>query len=99
IDKQRAGESSAKLDALMPQIGERVEEGHKALVSSQFTSFLDIVKKRLDEEHLTYEYLDGQTRNREVCVRRFQEDDNCRLFLVSLKAGGVGLNLTAAGYV
>jgi SNF2 family DNA or RNA helicase len=68
-------------------------------VFSQFTSFLDIVKKRLEEQRLAYEYLDGKTRDREARVRRFQEDGNCRLFLVSLKAGGVGLNLTAAGYV
>ena len=99
IDKQRAGQSSAKLDALIPQITELVDEGHKALVFSQFTSFLDIVKRRLAEEQLAYEYLDGQTRDREACVQRFQEDGHCRLFLISLKAGGVGLNLTAAGYV
>jgi SNF2 family DNA or RNA helicase len=99
IDKQRAGQSSAKLDALIPQITELLDEGHKAIVFSQFTSFLDIVEKRLADEKLAYERLDGRTRDREARVRRFQEDGNCRLFLVSLKAGGVGLNLTAAGYV
>src|SRR3712207_4695400 len=74
-------------------------EGHKALVFSQFTSFLSIVKKRLDEQGTAYEYLDGKTRDREARVQRFQTDDSCKLFLISLKAGGVGLNLTAADYV
>jgi superfamily II DNA or RNA helicase len=99
IDKQRTGQPSAKLDSLIPQVAELVEEGHKALVFSQFTSFLDILRIRLDKEQLVYEYLDGQTRDREARVRRFQEDDGCRLFLISLKAGGLGLNLTAAEYV
>jgi len=76
-----------------------IEEGHKALVFSQFTSFLDILRRGLDKEHIVHEYLDGQTRDREARVRRFQEDDHCRLFLISLKAGGLGLNLTAAEYV
>jgi SNF2 family DNA or RNA helicase len=99
IDKKRIGQSSAKVDVLIPQLKELVDEGHKALVFSQFTSFLDIVKKRLEAEQFVYEYLDGQTRDRETRVRRFQDDANCRLFLVSLKVGGVGLNLTAAEYV
>lgn len=99
IDKQRAEEPSAKLDSLIPQIAELVEEGHKALVFSQFTSFLDILRTRLDKERLVYEYLDGRTRDREAPVRRFQADDGCSLFLISLKAGGLGLNLTSAEYV
>ena len=76
-----------------------VESGHKGLVFSQFTSFLAIVRERLDERGIVYEYLDGRTKKREEHVRRFQEDPDVRLFLVSLKAGGVGLNLTAADYV
>jgi SNF2 family DNA or RNA helicase len=68
-------------------------------VFSQFTSFLAIVRARLDERGLSYEYLDGRTRDRESKVERFQTDPNCRLFLISLKAGGLGLNLTAAEYV
>jgi len=99
IDKERATQSSAKLDSLVPQLIELIEEGHKALVFSQFTSFLGILGRRLDKEQLVYEYLDGQTRDREDRVRRFQQDDHCRLFLISLKAGGLGLNLTAAEYV
>jgi superfamily II DNA or RNA helicase len=99
IDKTRASDSSAKLDALLPQISELIEEGHKALVFSQFTSFLDILRQRLEKDGITYEYLDGRTRDRQARVERFQHDDSCRLFLISLKAGGLGLNLTAAEYV
>jgi SNF2 family DNA or RNA helicase len=99
IDKKRVGESSAKLDMLLPQISEVMEEGHKVLVFSQFTSMLSIVRDRLDKEGVVYEYLDGKTRDRQARVERFQSDPECKLFLVSLKAGGVGLNLTAAEYV
>jgi hypothetical protein len=99
IDPKRAGESSAKLEALLPQVSEVVAEGHKALVFSQFTSLLALVRKQLDADGIAYEYLDGKTRHRQECVDRFQNDPECRLFLVSLKAGGVGLNLCAAEYV
>jgi SNF2 family DNA or RNA helicase len=99
IDKTRVGEPSAKLDTLMSQLEEVHEEGHKALVFSQFTSLLSIVRQRLDADKITYEYLDGKTRDRQTPVDRFQTDPECKLFLVSLKAGGLGLNLTAAEYV
>ncbi len=99
IDPARVAESSAKLDALMPMLEEVRESGHKALVFSQFTSFLAIVRERLDAAGVPYEYLDGRTRKREEKVRRFQEDRGCPLFLISLKAGGFGLNLAAADYV
>lgn len=99
IDKERIDEPGAKLDSLVPQLQELVEEGHKALVFSQFTSFLAILRSRLDGERLVYEYLDGRTRDRQSRVQRFQEDANCPLFLISLKAGGLGLNLTSAEYV
>jgi superfamily II DNA or RNA helicase len=99
IDPARAAEPSAKLDMLLPQISEVIEEGHKALVFSQFTSFLAIVRDRLDQEKLRYEYLDGRTRNRAERVERFQNDAEIPIFLISLKAGGLGLNLTAAEYV
>ncbi len=99
LDRARRGESSAKLDALLPQLAEVREEGHKALVFSQFTSLLDIVRARLDVAGVRYEYLDGKTRDRAARVERFQGDPECLLFLVSLKAGGLGLNLTAAEYV
>jgi superfamily II DNA or RNA helicase len=99
VDPQRKDESSAKFDVLLPQLTEVVDEGHKALVFSQFTSFLALLRDRLDEDRIAYEYLDGQTRNRDERVRRFNSDPDCRLFLISLKAGGLGLNLTAAEYV
>jgi superfamily II DNA or RNA helicase len=99
IDKTRNLEPSAKLDLLIDQLAELHDEDHKTLVFSQFTSFLAIVKNRLDREGITYEYLDGRTRNRAERVERFQTDANCKLFLISLKAGGLGLNLTAAEYV
>jgi superfamily II DNA or RNA helicase len=99
IDKKRTKESSAKLDLLLDQLPEVLDEGHKVLVFSQFTSLLAIVRDRLDKEHITYEYLDGRTRDRAARVGRFQSDDDCKLFLISLKAGGLGLNLTAAEYV
>jgi superfamily II DNA or RNA helicase len=99
IDTRRAHEASAKLDVLVPRITEAVTEGHKTLVFSQFTSLLAIVRARLDEAGIPYEYLDGRTRDRESKVARFQTDSACRLFLISLKAGGLGLNLTAAEYV
>jgi SNF2 family DNA or RNA helicase len=83
----------------MPWLAEVSDEGHKALVFSQFTSFLAIVRQHLDRQGSAYEYLDGATRDRQACVARFQDDPACRLFLVSLKAGGLGLNLTAAEHV
>jgi superfamily II DNA or RNA helicase len=99
IDPAHAKTSSSKIDTLVPRLREVVNEGHKAIVFSQFTSFLAIVKDALAKEEIVYEYLDGQTRDREACVARFQKDDECQVFLVSLKAGGLGLNLTAAEYV
>ncbi len=99
IDPARLPENCAKLDMLVPRLQEIIEEGHKALVFSQFTSMLAIVRTVLDREGVVYEYLDGKTRDREQRVERFQNDPQCGLFLISLKAGGLGLNLTAADYV
>ena len=99
IDKTLTDAPSAKLDALVPMLVEAIEEEHKSLVFSQFTSFLGLLRKRLDEEGVTYAYLDGTTRDRRAPVARFQTEDDCRVFLISLKAGGQGLNLTAAEYV
>jgi SNF2 family DNA or RNA helicase len=90
---------SAKFDVLLDQLTEIAEEGHKALVFSQFTSLLALLKPRLEEAGLKYEYLDGATADRQKRVEHFQADDNCPIFLLSLKAGGTGLNLTAADYV
>jgi SNF2 family DNA or RNA helicase len=99
IDKRRSAEPSAKLDMLLPQLEEVLDEGYKSLVFSQFTSMLAIVRERLDARGIRFEYLDGKTSDRKARVQRFQNDPDCRLFLISLKAGGLGLNLTAAQYV
>ena len=99
LDKKRASEGSAKLDTLLEQLAEILDEGHKALVFSQFTSLLAIARRHLDDRKIVYEYLDGKTAKRQDKVERFQTDPDCRLFLISLKAGGQGLNLTAADYV
>jgi SNF2 family DNA or RNA helicase len=98
IDPARAADPSAKLDILLPRLQELVDDGRKVLVFSQFTSLLALLRTRLDEAGLTYEYLDGRTRDRAARVRKFQENGS-PLFLISLKAGGLGLNLTAAEYV
>jgi SNF2 family DNA or RNA helicase len=84
---------------LLPQLREVLDEGHKILVFSQFTGMLAILRGHLDRDRIPYEYLDGKTRNRQACVERFQTSSDCKLFLISLKAGGLGLNLTAAQYV
>jgi len=99
IDQARSAEASAKMDMLLPQLSEVLEEGHKALVFSQFTSMLASLRRKLEEENIRYEYLDGQTCDRAAPVQRFQNNPDSRLFLISLKAGGLGLNLTAAEYV
>ena len=99
IDKSRVDDPCAKLDMLVPRLVEIAESGHKALVFSQFTSLLALLRRRLDAAGLTYEYLDGHTKDRRGRVERFQKDPDCPVFLISLKAGGVGLNLTSAGYV
>ena len=90
---------SAKFERVMADLQEVVEEKHKVLVYSQFTQMLRLIEAAVQERGWKYVYLDGSTRNREQIVRQFQEDDGTLIFLISLKAGGVGLNLTAADYV
>ncbi|MDB5236516.1 MAG: helicase [Hymenobacter sp.] len=90
---------SGKLREVLRMIRNVVVEGHKVLVFSQFVQHLALVRAALDERQLHYAYLDGATRDRPAEVARFQEDENLKIFLISLKAGGVGLNLTAADYV
>ena len=99
VDEDRSGEGSAKFDILLSRLREIVDEGHKALVFSQFTSLLALLRPYLDDSGLVYEYLDGRTKDRSARVARFESDPQCQVFLISLKAGGVGLNLTAADYV
>ncbi|ACZ29324.1 Non-specific serine/threonine protein kinase [Xylanimonas cellulosilytica DSM 15894] len=93
-----AGIPSSKLDVLVEQVAEVVAEGHRALVFSQFTGYLSLVAARLDALGLRFAYLDGSTRRRADVVRGFREGD-APLFLISLKAGGFGLNLTEADHV
>jgi non-specific serine/threonine protein kinase len=91
---------SAKLEALLETLDTLRAEGHKALVFSQFVQMLTIVREELDARKIPYAYLDGSTRKRKEEVDRFQESGpELPFFLISLKAGGVGLNLTAADYV
>ena len=99
VDPARAHARSAKFEQLVPRLRELVSAGHKALVFSQFTSLLALLRERLTEEQLDHAYLDGRTRSRQRIVDAFQSDPDLPLFLISLKAGGVGLNLTAADYV
>jgi len=99
LDRKRSSERSSKIELLLEQLRGVLQEGHKALVFSQFTSLLAILRERLAEEKIAFEYLDGKTKDREACVARFQSDPALPVFLISLKAGGVGLNLTAADYV
>ena len=98
LDKE-GGEQGAKLDLLETEIESVIQEGHKVLIFSQFTSLLALVKDSFDKKQWNYQYLDGRTRNRGERVKAFQEDPDCKIFLISLKAGGHGLNLTAADYV
>lgn len=91
--------SNAKFEALCADLETIVEEGGKVLVYSQFTSMLKIMSKYAKEKGWNFAYLDGTTKDREKVVTTFQEDPSQNLFFISLKAGGVGLNLTAADYV
>jgi SNF2 family DNA or RNA helicase len=97
-EKEKYAEDSTKLDELMTHVLE-IAPKHKILIFSQFIGMLDLVKRRLHNHHIPYVYLDGQTQDRQALVENFQNNDSIRVFLMSLKAGGVGLNLTAAEYV
>jgi superfamily II DNA or RNA helicase len=98
LAKAKQVKSSAKLDLLMTLLPEMVEEGRKVLLFSQFVSMLNIIESRLKKQKITYTKLTGQTRKREEAIDAFQEGD-ASVFLISLKAGGTGLNLTAADTV
>ena len=91
--------SSSKLNALLELLEETIDGGHRALVFSQFTAMLDLIGAALEENGILFCRLDGSTKNREQVVDRFQSDERIPVFLISLKAGGVGLNLTAADTV
>ncbi|HEY0239213.1 MAG TPA: DEAD/DEAH box helicase, partial [Friedmanniella sp.] len=98
VDPVHEAVGSAKIDELLDRLTELVAEGHRALVFSQFTRFLGRVRSRLDAAGIGYAYLDGRTRKRAEVVDAFRQG-GAPVFLISLKAGGVGLNLTEADYV
>lgn len=99
LDPKYLGEQSAKLNALFYLLDQLHEEGHKVLVFSQFVSMLDIIRDELEERDRPFSYLTGQTKNRHEVISDFQESKDPKTFLLSLKAGGSGLNLTSASYV
>ncbi|AHJ97743.1 DEAD/DEAH box helicase [Hymenobacter swuensis] len=92
------GAASAKLAVLLEEIQNHAPQ-HKILVFSQFVGMLDLIRPMLEAHDIPYQYLTGQTRQRAAVVRAFEEQDEVRVFLISLKAGGTGLNLTRADYV
>jgi SNF2 family DNA or RNA helicase len=100
VEQESHVTSSVKLDELMREISENTG-AHKVLVFSQFTGMLQLIAKSMESEGLPFLYLDGSTKaeNRQQLVQQFQTDEKVRVFLISLKAGGVGLTLTAADYV
>ncbi len=97
VDDEHGDLASAKIDLLIEQLGDVIDGGHRALVFSQFTGFLGLVRERLEAAGIEYCYLDGSTRHREQVIAQFKEG-TAPVFLISLKAGGFGLNLTEADY-
>lgn len=99
-ETERYPNHSIKLDELAREISENIGN-HKALIFSQFLGMLALIREKLGSLGIVYEYFDGSTTaiDREKAIRSFQDNESCRVFLISLKAGGVGLNLTAADYV
>ncbi|MEZ5276338.1 MAG: SNF2-related protein [Opitutaceae bacterium] len=99
IERGRPAAESAKLAAFRELLDEAMDAGHRILLFSQFVSILDLLREELDADAIPYAYLDGKTRNRQAEVDRFNEDSSLPLFLISLRAGGTGLNLTGADTV
>ncbi|MCU0797208.1 MAG: DEAD/DEAH box helicase [Akkermansiaceae bacterium] len=99
IDPKYLKEESAKMESLFYLLDQLYEEGHKVLVFSQFVSMLDLIKARLELEARPFHYLTGQTKDRKGEIESFQTTKDASVFMLSLKAGGAGLNLTSASYV
>ena len=99
IDPKYLKEESAKMESLFYLLDQLYEEGHKVLVFSQFVSMLDLIKARLELEARPFHYLTGQTKDRRGEIESFQTTKDASVFMLSLKAGGAGLNLTSASYV
>jgi len=98
IDSEYEGDSG-KFENVVHTLSNVLDGGHKVLIFSQFVRQLNIYREHFDNENIPYVYLDGSTQNRGDVVKQFQEDEKTRVFLISIKAGGVGLNLTEADYV
>ncbi len=100
VDKKLKGKKAAsiKIESLIFKLTEELANGN-ALVFSQFVQMLNLIREQLDQLGIPYAYLDGQTQNREAVVQDYMNNDECRIFLISLKAGNTGLNLTKAQYV
>ena len=98
-DDQGKGIPSAKTELLLELLQENIDSQHKMLLFSQFTTLLSLIKTELDKDSIPFEYLDGSTRNRQQRVDNFNNSPDIPLFLLSLKAGGTGLNLTSADTV
>ena len=99
LDQVNQQASSGKLDTLLEMVQEAIEGGHRLVVFSQFVKMLKLIRERFDIQRIPYEYLDGSTHNRMERVNRFNAEEDLKVFLISLKAGGVGLNLTSADIV
>ncbi len=99
LPRQFTDEDSGKLQALRDIIQTSIDGGHRVLVFSQFVTMLTIIRRALEDDKVQYEYLDGSTKDRQTIVERFQQEHGAPVFLISLKAGGSGLNLTAADTV
>lgn len=99
-ESERFENHSVKLDELSREINENTGD-HKVLIFSQFLGMLGLIREELEKKGIPYVYFDGSTSStdREKAIQKFQKEDKCRVFLISLKAGGIGLNLTAADYV
>jgi SNF2 family DNA or RNA helicase len=99
LPRDFSDDDSGKLVALRELVSNAIEGGHKVLVFSQFVMMLKLIERAMKEDGVPYEYLDGSTKDRLERVDRFQNDPTVPVFLISLKAGGTGLNLTAADTV
>ena len=98
VDEHYVGDSG-KMEDIIDRLENAIGKGHKILVFSQFVKHLSILKHRLEKMHVQYAYLDGSSKDRKEQVESFQNDEKLKVFLISLKAGGLGLNLTRADYV
>ncbi len=97
--KEEYKHDSWKFNLILELLENTLAKGHKILVFSQFVKHLTLLKDALDKKEIRYSYLDGATRDRQQAIQQFREEEDTRLFLISLKAGGTGLNLTEADYV